>query len=195
MEREQELCGSTVKAARILKSNNWFLFHISHENKARFEPNRKALSPIFATLIILAVVTILFIPIFIWATGTTSETQNDWQESGLRATERIVIEEINLKADISSCSIYVRNIGGTAVEINDVLIIAPDYSIFTYEKINGELSTVNPVTGNAQDFIVPGELVEIDITNLGSLTPSSNLTYTVRVYTVRGIGDTYKVVA
>jgi len=156
--------------------------------------NTKALSPIFATLIILAVVTILFIPVFIWATGTTSETQDSWQLSGLIATERIVIEEVNLKADTSSCNIYVRNIGKTDVAINDVLIIAPGDIVFTYEKIKGELSTVNPVTGNAQDSIVQGELIEIDITNLGSLTLSSNQVYTVKVFTVRGVGDAYQVV-
>lgn len=157
--------------------------------------NTKALSPIFATLIILAVVTILFIPVFIWATGTTSQTQESWQLSGLIATERIVIEEVNLKADTSNCNIYVRNIGKTAVEINDVLIVAPDDSVFTYEKIEGELSTVNPVTKTAQDSIVQGELIEIDIANLGSLTPSSNQAYTVKVFTVRGVGDAYQVVA
>jgi flagellin-like protein len=166
----------------------------SMRHKLELAVDRRALSPIFATLIILAVVTILFIPVFIWATGTTSDTQGGWQTSGLIATERIVIEEVNLKAG-EPCNIYVRNIGKTAVEINDVLIIAPDNSVFSYEKIKGELSTVNPATGDPQKSIVQGELIEIDITNLGSLTLSSNQVYTVKVYTVRGVGEAYQVVA
>ncbi len=56
--------------------------------------NEKALSPIFATLIILAVVTVLFIPVFIWATGMTNANQDSWQQSATAATERIVIEEV-----------------------------------------------------------------------------------------------------
>jgi flagellin-like protein len=107
--------------------------------------NKKALSPIFATLIILAVVTVMFIPVFIWATGVTSQNQESWQLSGTIATERIVVEEVNLKYNQSTlCSIYIRNIGKTSVTINDVLITAPSGEIFTYEEAKGEFSTINP---------------------------------------------------
>jgi flagellin-like protein len=177
---------------RMLKSRN--KPNSGANSKKRFTLNEKALSPIFATLIILAVVTILFIPVFIWATGTSSQTEESWQTSGLIATERIVIEEVNLKAGSPTCSIYVRNIGKTTLTINNVLISPPDSSTFTYEKAKGELSTVNPVTGNPQQAIIQGELIEIKITNLKGLTLSSNQVYTVKVYTVRGVGEAYQVV-
>jgi len=160
--------------------------------KSRFAFNKKGLSPIFATLIILAVVTVLFIPVFIWATGTTSQTQESWQSSGLIATERIVVEEVSLKALATSWAIYVRNIGKTAVTINDVLIIAPDGSIFTYES---ELSIINPTTGIAQDYFAQGELIEIGITEFKGLSLIPDQSYTVKVFTTRGVGDVYQVVA
>jgi len=160
--------------------------------KNKFALNKGALSPIFATLIILAIVTIMFIPVFIWATGTTSQTQESWQTSGLIATERIVIEEVSLKALATSWAIYVRNIGKTAVTINDVLIIAPDGSIFTYES---ELSIVNPTTGNTQDYFAQGELIEIGITEFKDLSLIPGQSYTVKVFTTRGVGDIYQVVA
>lgn len=156
--------------------------------------SKKALSPIFATLIILSVVTILFIPVFIWATGTTSQTQESWETSGLVATERIVVEEVDMEVVPQNCTVYVRNIGTTAVTINNVLIIESYGEVFTYEKIKGELETVDPSSKNIKDSIIQGELIEIDIYNLRGLTLSSNKVYTVKVFTVRGIGDTCKVV-
>ncbi len=163
--------------------------------------NKKALSPIFATLIVLAVVTVMFVPVFIWATGVTSQNQESWQLSGTIATERIVVEEVNLKYNQSDiCSIYVRNIGKTSVTINNVLITAPNGNIVTYEKTKSEFSTINPATGNPQDSIIQGDLIEIRITNLKSLVPIVNnpanrdKLFTVKVFTTRGVGGEYQIV-
>lgn len=162
--------------------------------RKRFKTSMKGLSPIFATLIILAVVTVLFIPVFIWAAGTTSQTQESWQTSGVIATERIVVEEVDINSADSDCTVYVRNIGKTAVTINNVLITDPDGRVFTYERVKGQLSTVDPSSGNGLDSIVQGELIEIDIPNLGFVIEESN-TYALKVFTTRGVGDSYQAVA
>ena len=169
--------------------------------KTGFTFNRRALSPIFATLIILAVVTVMFIPVFIWATGVTSQNQESWRLSGTITTERIVVEEVNLKYNQSDiCSIYVRNIGKTSVTINDVLITAPNGNIVTYEKTKSEFSTINPVTGNTQDSIIQGDMLEIRITDLKSLVPIVNnpanrdKLFTVKVFTTRGVSGEYQIV-
>jgi len=147
--------------------------------------NRRALSPIFASLIILAIVTVLFVPVFIWSTGLVGETRSFWEVSGLIATERIVIEEVSLRGGVLSCRIYVRNIGKTAIIINNVIISSPDGSPHIYSKPN--FST---------DFnsVVQGDLMTITIQNLG-FSPDLGKTYTVKVFTSRGIGDTYQIVA
>jgi len=163
--------------------------HERIKSKAR---SREALSPIFATLIILAVVTVLFIPVFIWATGMTSQTQESWQTSGLIATERIVIEEVNLNVTAQNCTVYVRNIGKTAITINDVLIVDPDGQFHTYEETKNELETVDPGSQNPLKSIIQGELIEIDIAELIDLTLSEGKQYTVKVFTTRGVGDTYQ---
>jgi flagellin-like protein len=153
-------------------------------SKFRFILKRRALSPIFATLIILAVITILFIPIFIWATGTTSQTQESWGLSGLTATERIVIEEVSLKPN--DAKIYVRNIGKTTVSINDVLIQLSDGTgtVHVYQK--------SELTIDA-DSVTQGNLITITIPNLG-WTPINSQAYIVEVFTTRGVGDIYQVV-
>jgi flagellin-like protein len=147
--------------------------------------DRKGLSPIFASLLILAVVTALFIPIFFWSTGITTETQSFWELSGLIATERIIIEEVNLKADVTSCTVYVRNLGKTAVIIDNVFISLTESSLYTYST--SQFSTDVP-------SVIQGDLVTISINNLG-FTPFSNATYTVQVFSTRGVGDSFQVVA
>jgi flagellin-like protein len=158
--------------------------------------NKKALSPIFATLIILAVVTVLFIPIFMWTTNTTSQTKESWQASGTAATERIVIEEVNLRVAQTFCTIYVRNIGKTVVKINNVLIIKENGDTFTYEKSKSELVTKNPLGTAPIDSIVQGDLIRIEITNLKGLSiDEDGKIYTIKVFTTRGIGGEYQIVA
>ena len=147
--------------------------------------NRRAISPIFASLIILAIVTVLFIPVFIWSTGLTAETQSFWEISGLIATERIVIEEVNLRGTVPNCIIYVRNIGKTAIIVDNVFILSLDGSLHIYEKPNFSTDF---------DSIVQGDLMTVNIPDL-AFTPIRNQTYTVKVFTTRGVGDTYQVVA
>ncbi len=150
--------------------------------------NNEALSPIFATLIILAVVTVLFIPVFIWATGMTSQTEDSWETSGIIATERIVIEEVSLRAGTASCTIYVRNIGKTAVSIDNVFISLSDGT--------GALNVYSlPTFTTSPSSVVQGDLITVTLEepNLG-FVPSPNETYTVKVFTTRGVGGAYQIV-
>jgi len=147
--------------------------------------NDRALSPIFATLIILAIVTVLFIPVFIWSTGLTGETRSFWEVSGLIATERIVIEEVNLRGGVPSCTIYVRNIGKSAIILDNIFVSSLDGSLHTYQKPNFVAD---------QESVIQGDLITATIPYLG-FDPIGNQTYTVQVFTTRGVGDTYQVVA
>jgi flagellin-like protein len=165
--------------------------------------NRRALSPIFATLIILAVVTILFVPVFIWTTGISSQTQDSWTSSALTASERIVIEEVYFAGTppaTQSCTIYVRNIGETVITINDVIISQNNGNIHPFQKT--QLSTVNPIPPTPHPTllsIAKGELIEIDIPNLAIVDSTYSIiegvTYTIQVFTTRGVGDTFQITA
>jgi flagellin-like protein len=154
-------------------------------NTLKILGDRRAISPIFASLIILAVVTVLFIPVFIWSTGLTAETRSFWKISGLIATERIVVEEVNLRGNFTSCTIYVRNIGKTAIIVDNVFISPSDGSLHMYEE---------PLFSTDFDSVVQGDLMIVDILDLGFI-PAIGEIYTVRVFTTRGVGDTYQVVA
>ena len=153
-------------------------------NKRRL--NNRALSPIFATLIILAIVTVLFVPVFIWATDLTSQTEDSWKLAGVTATERIVIEEVSLKAN-QPCIVYVRNIGKTAVTIDNVFISLADGSgtIYPYDSVSAD--KVSAVQG---DLIT----ITISVSDL-VFTPQEGVAYSVNVFTTRGVSDSYQVVA
>lgn len=171
------------------KSANYSRFNDLLKLK-RFAVSKIALSPIFATLIILAVVTILFIPVFIWATGTTSEAKSSWEASGLTATERVVIEEVNLRAGLESCTIYVRNIGKTVASVDNVVIFLSDGTgaMHVYSKSD------SPQTFVAwPDSVIQGDLITVTFTTVG-FTPALNEVYTFKVVTTRGVGDMYQVV-
>ena len=151
--------------------------------------NKKAISPLFASLLILGVVTVLFVPVFIWSTGMTAETRSFWEILGLVTTERIVIEEINLRGGETSCTIYIRNIGETAITIDNVFISSPDNQLYIYEKGDFTSDPNSVVKGDLLTLTIP------DLTVQGSFTPTSELTYTIKVFTDRGVGDNYQIVA
>jgi len=151
--------------------------------------NKKAISPLFASLLILGVVTVLFVPVFIWSTGMTAETRSFWEILGLVTTERIVIEEVNLRGGETSCTIYIRNIGETATIIDNVFISSPDGQLYIYEKGDFTSDPNSVVKGDLLNITIP------DLTVRGGFTPTSELTYTIKVFTERGVGDNYQIVA
>ena len=157
----------------------------SLKNSKRFVIDRKALSPIFSTLIILAVVTVLFIPVFIWATGTTSQTTDSWSLSGKIATERIVVEEVSLKSGQTSCVTYVRNIGTTAVTVSNVIISSSSGVLYPYS--GGQVAS-------SPSSVVQGDLITVTVSTLG-FAPAEGDVYTVKVSTTLGVSDSLQVVA
>jgi len=141
----------------------------------------------------LGIVTVLFIPIFVWSTGLTSGTRSFWERSGLIATERIVVEEVNLKGGSSDCTIYVRNIGKTSILISDVFVL-DEFSGASYQYGTSQFTTRDPVTNNPVGSIVQGELLKVYIGNLG-FAATKGRTYVVKVFSERGVGDIFQVKA
>lgn len=149
--------------------------------------SRRALSPIFASLLILAIVTTLFIPVFLWTTGVNSGTSDFWNRQASIETERIVIEVVNLKGGKSSCTIYVRNIGKTVVSIQSVHIIEPNGNVRTYLKSDGDF-ILSP------EYVPQGDLITVNV-DLRPWAPASGQTYLVKVFTFNSVGDQYQIVA
>ena len=156
--------------------------------------NSKALSPIFATLVVLSIVTVLFIPVFAWAGGMVNSTRESWELSAAIATERIVIEQVNLAGATSpqTCKIYVRNIGENPTSISIVIISLENTVMKTYSP--NEFSMLNPTTGSPTNSVTKGNLVQIQISNL-NFALTNGKTYTIKVATPKGVSDNCLTVA
>ncbi|MGQ9679978.1 MAG: hypothetical protein ACUVV4_04345 [Candidatus Bathyarchaeia archaeon] len=159
--------------------------------------NRRAFSSIFASLILLSIVSALFIPIFLWSTGLVSESKNFWDSTSSTATERIVIEMVNLRSDRARCEIYVRNIGKTAVTVENIFIISSDgstrifnnrdsvnFKTYIYDKTSAQFLLRNDA------HVVQGDLLKV-VLNINPALPSSSV-YTFKAYTPNGVGDVYQ---
>ncbi len=99
-----------------------------------------------------------------------------------------MIEEVNLKANSDSCTIYIRNIGKTEVSVNGVLIYLSDGTgeMHTYSRsdVPATFST-DPIS------VAQGNLITLNFTSL-HFSPAKNEAYTVQVFTSRGVADTFK---
>ena len=140
------------------------------------------------TLILVIIIIAVIVSVFIWVNETREENEDSGELSGLVATERIVIEEVNLKADTANCQIYVRNIGKTIVSLDHVFISLSNGTgpMHPYSK------TYSPPTlTTSPNSVIQGELIIINISL--DFTPGSNEAYTVKVFTDRGVVDTYQI--
>ena len=153
--------------------------------------DRRALSPIFAALLMVGIVTALFIPVFLWSTGLTAGIRSFWEETGTSVTERIEIEEVNLRQGSTNCTVYVRNIGKTLARVTEVVIKGDDGQSLVFEK--SQFATTDPVTKTGKDSIAQGDLLKVYIPSLAPLTLQKDVSYIIKVVTSRGVGDTYQV--
>ena len=145
----------------------------------KLRSNQRALSPIFATLILLAIVTTLFIPVFIWAAGITAQNEESWERSGTAGSERIVVEEVSLKANAESL-IFVRNVGQNPITINGIIIQLTDGTgqVFSYDK---DQISINP---SDPPYVAKGDLMVISV--LGD-NFESDKPYNVKAFTSNGV--------
>ena len=91
---------------------------------------------------------------------------------------------------MTSCTVYVRNIGKTAVSIDNVFISLSDGSgpLHIYSQSVGFPFFASPVNS-----VIQGDLITINVPMLG-FSPASYETYIVKAFTSRGVGDAYQVV-
>ena len=106
---------------------------------------------------------------------------------GWKWIDAAIREEVNLRTGQTSCTIYVRNIGKTAVTVDNIFISRTDGTGTThiYQRNRADF-TATPGS------VIQGDLMTINIAGLG-FTPIAT-TYDIKVFTTRGIGDEYQAV-
>ncbi len=148
--------------------------------------NKKAVSPVISTLIIIGTVFALFAIIYPWFTSSLTLSQSSaglWYLSQEEASkERIAIEMVAFEVDAAtgnkSLKVFVRNIGEINVEIAAIYINGSPQTSIT-PKLPYQLYTSAKGAVNVQEFKIAFQWNE-------------NETYIIKVVTSRGAEAIYE---
>ena len=133
----------------------------------RIVRSRKAISPIFATLILIAIAVIAGVVVYMFTSGTLATMTN----GGTAAQEKVAIQGVQYAHSATTINVYAENMGTGSVTVNGLII--KDSQGNTVE-VATSFSNVALATGNL--VTVPGTIV--------ALTQGS--AYTVTLTTTKG---------
>jgi len=136
--------------------------------------NKKAVSPIIATLLLVVIAVAAAVITYVWITGYLGTLQ---QQSGAQQVqERIKIDGVKISDD--TVTVYIRNIGDVQVKIAAVYVLDETGSII------GE-------TRSLSNTVTAGNSITIPLTVPGL---SNGKTYVVKAITEKGVEATYQFV-
>jgi flagellin-like protein len=129
--------------------------------------NAKAISPIFATLILIAIAVIAGIVVYMFTSGTIATLTG----GGTAAQEKVAIQGIN--TDATPPVAYAQNTGSVDVVITDYIV----------KDSAGNVVTQSTVAAGSGDLTTAGGLVGVPIGLTGTVTGQS---YTVTLVSSKG---------
>jgi len=145
-------------------------------NYKKFMKNSKAISPIFATLILIAIAVIAGVVVYMFTSGTLATMTS----GGTAGQEKITVEAASISAS-GSTTVYIEQTGGPLATINGliiknsagntVVVVTPTSSPLTLTL--GQLTTVSGTTGGSP--VTAGTSYTITVTTKagGSFVSSS----------------------
>jgi flagellin-like protein len=131
----------------------------------RFRVNRKAVSPVIATLLMIAIAVAAAILVYVWSMGLIGGLQTG---GGQQVREQIMMDEYTWTTAGAVTGI-VRNVGNAKVEIAAV-----------YVEGHSATFTPNPSTMD------PLSTSTLSITAISGFTPVSGVAYTLKIVTKTG---------
>jgi flagellin-like protein len=142
-----------------------------------FNRNLKAISPIFATLILIAIAVIAGVVVYMFTSGTLATMTG----GGTAAQEKITVQAASIVyAASGKTTVYLQQTGGPAATVNSFII--KDATGSTVGVISG---TNAFGTGNSTVLLTAGTL-----TTISGTTPTTGMsvgsTYTITVTTLAG---------
>lgn len=127
----------------------------------KFMKNSKAISPIFATLILIAIAVIAGVVVYMFTSGTLATMTG----GGTAAQEKVSIQGVNA----ASGNVYAQNTGGSAVSVVTVIVKDSSGNIVTSTNLATAVS-------------LPAGVV----TPVAFTAPTTAGSYTVTLVTARG---------
>ena len=136
--------------------------------------NRKAVSPVIATLLMIAIAVAASILVYVWSMGLVGTLQGT---GGQQTREQLIMEAYD--ATDTTWKLHLRNVGPTSITVSAVYIEG------------------KPAASNATAIgsISPSQKVTLGVTLPSGFTPTSGAAYTVKVVTASGAVFSYSVIA
>lgn len=139
----------------------------------RFKISRRAVSPVIATLLMIAIAVAASIIVYVWSIGLLGGLMGG---GGSQVKEQIIMEAYNWPAGTGAFTVTLRNVGSSAVTLANLYV-------------GGVLAT-NTLTA----AINPGGTSAGAVTCGGSLSLTDGVAYTFKVVTQTGGVFTFTVI-
>ena len=141
-------------------------------NYKRFMRNSKAISPIFATLILIAIAVIAGVVVYMFTSGTLATMTS----GGTAGQEKITVQAASISSTSGLSTVYVEQTSGPAATVNSLIV---------KDSSGATLGVITTLTG-AGSQLVAGTLTQISGTYGGSTALVAGQTYSITVTTKAG---------
>jgi len=141
-------------------------------NYKRFMKNSKAISPIFATLILIAIAVIAGVVVYMFTSGTLATMTS----GGTAGQEKITVQAASISSTSGLSTVYVEQTSGPAATVNSLIV---------KDSSGATLGVITTLTG-AGSQLVAGTLTQISGTYGGSTALVAGQTYSITVTTKAG---------
>jgi len=133
--------------------------------------NRKGVSPVIATLLLILIAVAAAVLVYMWVTGYVRTTATGGEEMA----ERIKIEAVSVSSDSSSLTAYVRNVGDVTATIDAIYVIDRSGSI----------------VGSSPNLSSEVSVGSVTTVTVNGVTLTRGQHYTLRVVTKSGVEASY----
>jgi flagellin-like protein len=135
--------------------------------------NRKAISPVIATLLMIAIAVAASILVYVWSMGLVGSLQGT---GGQQTREQLIMEAYDATGE-DTWVLYLRNVGPTTSTIAAVYVEG------------------KPVNSSGTSSYPPGESGALTITLPDDFTLVGGAAYTIKIVTTSGAVFSYSVIA
>ena len=144
--------------------------------------NSKAISPIFATLILIAIAVIAGVVVYMFTSGTLATMTN----GGTAAQEKITVQGASISA-AGNMLMYIQQTGGPAASINSIIIKSSSGSTLgVVAVVHASFTSGATVPAGSGTTLASGTLYTITVATPAAANVVSGTSYTLTLTTAAG---------
>jgi flagellin-like protein len=143
-------------------------------NFKQFMKNRRAISPIFATLILIAIAVIAGVVVYMFTSGTLATMTN----GGTAAQEKAAVQGLSVNANGTAFTVYAQSTGNAVVNIKSEI----------FKDASG---TTIGVANVAATLTADGSLIKISSTGTVAFSPTQSIGSPITVTLVGENGGSF----